>query len=210
MSSEIIEGKEEILKFFSDRKIRYLARSRVEWKPLLKKKLYKSPYYIENRAEFCELDEKYGKQIDNSEMAPVYIRKINEKVGYGLFAATGLKKGDFIGEYTGVVRETVELTESFEDGSWETDFSWDYPDEVGDIELEINGRLEGNELRFVNHGNDCNLDVEHTLHKGLWVVFFVANRDIEKDEQLFVSYGEEYWNGGFREFDELGKRRDLK
>jgi len=206
MSSEIIFGKEEILNFFKERKLVYLDRCRVEWTPLFNKKLNRSPYFIENKEEFIELDKRYGALIDRSEMAPVYIKRINEKVGFGLFAAAPLAKGDFIGEYTGVVRKTVDLTESFEDGSWETDFSWDYPDEVGDAALEINGRIEGNELRFVNHGSECNLDVEHTLHEGLWVIFFVANRDIEKDEQLLVSYGEEYWTGGFREFDQLNSR----
>ncbi|MBB6478411.1 SET domain-containing protein-lysine N-methyltransferase [Spirochaeta isovalerica] len=210
MSSEIIAGKEDIRLFFKERNITYLKRCRIEWKPLLEKKLHKSPYYLENREEFIDLDNRYGVQIDRSEMAPVYIKKINDKVGYGLFAADNLKKDDFIGEYTGVVRETIELTEAFEDGSWETDFSWDYPDEVGDAALEINGRLEGNELRYVNHGKECNLDVEHTLHDGLWVIFFIANRDIAKDEQLLVSYGEEYWNGGFRKLDELNIREDGK
>jgi len=208
MSSEIISGKEEILDFFKERKLVYLNRCRIEWRPLLQKKLHESPYYKENEEEFIGLDKRYGDLIDRSEMAPVYIKRINEKVGYGLFASVPLKKGDFIGEYTGVVRKTVELTESFEDGSWETDFSWDYPDEVGDAALEINGRLEGNELRFVNHGSECNLDVEHTLHDGLWVIFFIANRDIAKGEQLLVSYGEEYWTGGFREFDQLASRED--
>lgn len=203
MPSQRIEGRENILRFFQERDIRYLERCRVDWKPLLKKKLHRSPYYKANKEEFLELDDRYGFEIDCSVIAPVYIGKVSEKVGYGLFASENLKKGDFIGEYTGVVRISEELTESFEDGSWETDFSWDYPDEIGDIPLEINGRLEGNELRFVNHGRECNLDVEHTLHDGQWVIFFIANRDIQADEQLFVSYGEEYWNGGFRHFDEL-------
>lgn len=203
MSSEVISGRDQVLAFFRERNIVYLKRCRIEWKPLLKLNLKKSPYYKANKSEFMELDKKYGELIENSRIAPVEIKKINDKIGYGVFAAANLNKGDFIGEYTGVVRESEEYTEAFEDGSWETDFSWDYPDETGDVVLEINGRLEGNELRYVNHGQNCNLDVEHTIHDGQWIIFFIANRDIREGEQLFVSYGEEYWNGGFRELSDI-------
>lgn len=208
MSTESISGRENILSFFRERNIIYLERCRIEWKPLLKMNLKRSSYYKANKAEFNQLDKTYGPLIEDSVIAPVFIKKIDEKVGYGLFASENLKKGDFIGEYTGVVRESEEFTEAFEDGSWETDFSWDYPDETGDTVLEINGRLEGNELRYANHGKNCNLDVEHTIHKGQWVIFFIANRDIRAGEQLLVSYGEEYWNGGFRQISELEEEKE--
>ena len=200
---ERISGKEQVRSFFCEKNIQYLKRCRIEWKPLRKMKLNKSVYYRENLDEFTGLDARYGEEIEKGQMAPLYIQKINDQIGYGLFAAENLKKGDFIGEYTGVIRVSEELTETFEDGSYETDFSWDYPDETGDTALEINGRLEGNELRFANHDRNYNLDVEHTLHKGQWLIFFVARRDIIADEQLFVSYGDEYWNGGFRQIADI-------
>jgi len=203
MKNKRIYGKENILSFFSNRNIQYLERSRIDWAPLHKIKLNKSLYYRENREEFIRLDTRYGEKIENCFMAPVYIQKINDEIGYGLFAAENLVKGDFVGEYTGVIRASEELTEVFEDGSYETDFSWDYPDETGKTTLEINGRLEGNELRFVNHNRDFNLDVEHTLHNGQWLIFFVARRDISADEQLFVSYGDEYWSGGYRQVADI-------
>lgn len=199
MTKIMIRGKEDIRNFFNDRNVIYLERSRIEWKPLLKKKLHKSSYYRENIDEFCKLDSRYGSHIESSTVAPVYIQKIDDKIGYGLFADELIKKGDFIGEYTGVIRISEDITETFEDGSYETDFSWDYPDETGNTVLEINGRLEGNELRFVNHNKQFNVNVEHTLHQGQWLIFFVAKQDIMANEQLFVSYGDEYWSGGFRE-----------
>lgn len=202
MDGHRISGTARIEEFFRQKNIEYLKRSRVEWSPLLKMKLNKSPYYQENLQEFLDLDVKYGNDIESSRIAPVYIEKVDEKIGYGLFALENLKKGEFIGEYTGVIRECVEVTETFDDGSYETDFSWDYPDETGKVTLEINGRLNGNELRFVNHDKNDNLAVEHTLHHGQWLIFFVANRDISAGEQLLVSYGEEYWSGGFRQISE--------
>ena len=208
MIEDIISGVDDIQEFFEQKKIVYLKRSRIEWKPLLKRKLHKSSYYIENKAEFEELDSQYGTFIDTSHIAPVYIKKISDKIGFGLFAERDIAKGDFIGEYTGVIRISEENTEFYEDGSYETDFSWDYPDETGKVVLEINGRLEGNELRFVNHDQNFNLDVEHTLHKGQWLIFFVAKRDIEANEQLFVSYGDEYWSGGFREIADIVNKEE--
>ena len=203
MNDELIVKKEDIPIFFENNGIKYLKRSRINWIPLQRLKLYKSTYYKENIDEFKELDNRYGKLIEGSYVAPVYIKKINEKIGYGLFAMENIRKDDFIGEYTGVIDVTKEITETFDDGSYETDFSWDYPDETGKVELEINGRQEGNELRFVNHNKVFNLNVEHTLHEKQWLIFFTAKRDIKADEQLFVSYGDEYWSGGFRELKEI-------
>ncbi len=199
MNNVKIIGKENVESFFKKNEITYLQRSRIEWKPLITKKLNKSSYYKENREEFIMLDSRYGKDIENSLIAPVYIKKIDDIVGYGLFASQLIKKDDFIGEYAGVIQKTEEYTEFLDDGRYETDFSWDYPDELKSVELEINGRLEGNELRFVNHNENNNLNVEHTLHNGQWLIFFTAKRDIKPDEQLFVHYGNEYWSGGFRE-----------
>jgi len=142
MSEEVISGKENILSFFHEQDIIYLKRSRIQWKPLLKKKLDKSPYYKINIDEFRELDLKYGALIEQSHIASVYIKKISDKIGYGLFSSEKIKKGDFIGEYTGVIDISEEITEEYDDGSFETDFSWDYPDETGHTTLEINGRLE--------------------------------------------------------------------
>jgi SET domain-containing protein len=65
-------------------------------------------------------------------------------------------------------------------------------------ELEVNARREGNEMRFVNHGEPPNLRVEHTLIDGHWALFYVAGRDIEKGEELLASYGNQYWEDGLR------------
>ncbi len=207
VNNKIID-KTGILDFFKEKEIIYLHRTRVNWKPLLKMDLKKSTYYKDNIDEFKELDSRYGSEIDNNHIAPVYIKKINDKIGFGLFANSQIKKDDYIGEYTGVVQIAEEKTEFYDNGSYETDFSWDFPDEVDSVELEINGRLEGNELRFVNHDINDNLNVEHTLHNGQWLIFFTAKRDIDKDEQLFVHYGDEYWSGGFRDLDFIDREEE--
>ena len=110
--------------------------------------------------------------------------------GYGVFAGSELKKGAFLGEYTGVIQEAEEIAgQELDEGGFESDYSWYYLEEIEQAPtLEINGRFEGNELRYVNHGNEPNVDVEHALIDGYWVLFFKTARKINAEEQLLISY----------------------
>ena len=192
---------EEIRQFFKDRGVRYLRRTRVAWKPLLKKDLSRSPYYRENRELFDDLSRQYGNDIDSAHIAPLEIRKIDDSIGYGVFAVRDIKKRQFIGEYAGVVQPESDTTGGeLDGGGYESDYSWYYLDEVdGAPTLEINGHREGNELRFVNHGPAPNVEVEHTLYDGQWLIFFLAKRRINAGEQLIIDYGNAYWDDGYRE-----------
>jgi SET domain-containing protein len=198
---EIYRTKSEIRAFFRRQGVRYLKRTRVAWKPLLSMNLRKSPYYRENRSLFEGLCRRYGERIESGFLAPLYIRKISEAVGYGVFAGKALSEGDFIGEYAGVVQpETAGTGVEESEGGYESDYSWYYLDELpSGPTLEINGRWEGNILRYVNHGLSPNVSVEHTLCGGQWLIFFTAARDIGEDEQLLIDYGEAYWGDGYRE-----------
>lgn len=201
----IYRSRKEILNFFKDSGIAYLERSRIAWRPLLAKALHQSPYFLENEAYFQELSLRYGEQIRRADKAPLYIAEVDHAVGYGVFAAADIEKEAFIGEYAGVVqRAEAEAGRALDAGGYESDYSWYYLDEVpGAPDLEINGRLEGNELRFVNHSDAPNLEVEHTLLEGQWVLFFTAARSIRKGEQLLISYGEAYWEDGWRDCEFL-------
>lgn len=192
--------RREIQALFDQLGLTYLARTRIDWEPLLSRRLKESPYYRRNQAVFARLSRRYGTDIDQGRIAPIYIKKIDDAIGYGVFANAPIAAGDFIGEYAGVVQISGKYTHCFSaDKGYESDYSWYYLDEL-DLAppLEINGRQEGNEMRFVNHGPDPNLVVEHTLHRGQWVLFFAAGRDIAQGEELRISYGEEYWEEGYR------------
>lgn len=190
----------EIKALFEKLGVTYLARARVDWEPLYSWRLESSSYYRENRELFERLDQRYGEEIDQARVAPVYIKKIDDAIGYGVFADQLIRAGDFIGEYAGVVQISGKYTHCFSsDSGYESDYSWYYLDELEQAPpLEINGRCEGNEMRFVNHGAEPNLVVEHTLHRGQWVLFFTAGRDIARDEELLISYGTAYWEEGYR------------
>ena len=202
---EVYRTRADIAGFFKTNGLVYLERTRVAWRPLLSMDLSERDYYLENKDYFEETSRRYAGLIRESHMAPVYIRKINDKVGYGVFAGSELQKDAFIGEYTGVIQEAEESAGcELDEGGFESDYSWYYLEEIKQApNLEINGRLEGNELRYVNHGNEPNVDVEHILIDGYWVLFFKAARKIRADEQLLISYGEAYWEDGYRNLKSL-------
>ncbi len=197
--------KSEIQDFFKEQGITYLKRSRIAWQPLLTMDLKKSEYYQSNKLEFNQLDQQYYDDIENNLIAPIYIKKIDETLGFGVFADRPIKKDEFIGEYAGVIQPSDEDAGcELSNGGYESDYSWYYLDDLKNgPTLEINGRLEGNEMRFINHSNTPNVEVEHTLHQGQWVLFFKARQDIQKDEQLFISYGEQYWEDECRELMDI-------
>ncbi len=202
---EVYRKRSEVRAFFKSQGITYIPHTRIAYRPLLDVDLSVSEYYQENREEFDALSRQYGPSIEKGEMAPVYIMKIDDNVGYGVFAAQDIPADAFIGEYAGVVQEEDEDTGSEMDhGGYESDYSWYYLDDIEGLPtLEINGRLEGNEMRFVNHGPSPNIAVEHTLHHGQWIIFFRAARDIGKDEQLLIDYGSAYWDDGYRELADV-------
>ncbi len=202
---EVYRTRAEIARFFNRNGLVYLERTRVAWQPLLAMDLSRRDYYSENQDFFEKTSRSYGRLIKESSMAPVYIRRINDKVGYGVFAGSGLDKGAFIGEYTGVIQKAEEKTgHELEEGGFESDYSWYYLEAIEQAPtLEISGRFEGNELRYVNHGNEPNVDVEHALIDGYWVLFFKAARKIKTNEQLLISYGDAYWEDGCRDLKSL-------
>ena len=141
---EVYRTRAEIARFFKQNGLVYLKRSRVAWRPLLSMDLSRREYYLENRDYFDDIHSRYAPLIKDSRMAPVYIRKIDRKVGYGLFAGADLEKDAFIGEYTGVIQEAEEEAgRELSQGGFESDYSWYYLEEIEAApDLEISGRFE--------------------------------------------------------------------
>ena len=80
--------------------------------------------------------------------ALTYIQKIDDSVGYGLFAFKDIRALEIIGEYTGV------LSTSWDEGpSDQSDFNpylLKYP---VDFLCAIDAQKSGNETRFINHSS---------------------------------------------------------
>jgi hypothetical protein len=68
----------------------------------------------------------------------------------------------------------------------------------------------GNNLRFVNHAiNPDHLNVEqrYVPVDGVWYVMYITTDDVRMHDQLWVSYGEDYWAGRSEDADKKKKRK---
>jgi hypothetical protein len=123
--------------------------------------------------------------------APVSIRFIDAKIGFGVFAERDLAEGELVGEYTGMV--SSETTGD--------DFTYlhAYPAlKWGDEELllVVDALTMGNETRFLNHSDAGGVShTEDYFFNGHWHILFKVDSPIAKGEQLFVDYGAGYWEG---------------
>ncbi len=179
---------------FSNLNLRYLNNNEMVFSGINTPDKRVSKYYLDNYDEFIYLEEKYGEKLIKKLIPPTYIKKVNDLIGYGLFAAEPLKADDLIDEYTGIVQEAFHFDPSIKETSAKTEYAWDYPDDIPGLPpLEINARYAGGVLRFVNHSFHPNLRIEHAVIENEWKIFFVADENIEADTELYVDYGDAYW-----------------
>ena len=127
-------------------------------------------------------DSATGLQVPPGFRPPVYLEFVDDQVGWGVFARQAIKKGELIGEYTGVV------TKMGLGNAYTMFYAPEFP------ELIIDATHFGNEMRFINHDSDpnCWFYFSH-CEEGLPHRIFVATRDIEVGEQILTNYGEQYW-----------------
>lgn len=125
--------------------------------------------------------------LDEARLASVSIVYVNELLGHGLQADRPIRAHDFIGEYTGVLREE---REGDHDNRYlaSTQAYGDYTNFL------IDGQDEGNFTRFINHSFTApNIRSEHVFHNLRWHRVLRANRDIKAGEALLWNYGLDYW-----------------
>lgn len=109
---------------------------------------------------------------------------LQEGVGKGLFAKTLIKKGTFILEYTGVPLPAEEAD----------DHPGRYLFEVND-KITLNGDTPDNTAKYINHSCDPNVEAEIDEESdGSEHVNIYAVRAIKPGEELFIDYGEEYFD----------------
>jgi hypothetical protein len=140
---------------------------------------------VDNYFEYIRaLDPDFGTGIPSY----VSVRFVDELVGCGVYANRVIEKGEFIGFYTG------EWKLDEESGS-------DYIFEpLDDSNIFIDAESCGNFTRYINHAysKKSNLEAiiylkkDQSLH--LPLVIYYAKKRIEKDQQLLINYGRQYWN----------------
>jgi hypothetical protein len=122
--------------------------------------------------------------------APVSIRLIDTRIGFGVFADRDLAEGELIGEYAGMVC----LADSVADKT----YCYQYPSlqhEGNETGLTIDARIMGNETRFINHTRpEAVIHVNEFFH-GTWHVIFTVGSPVAQGEQILIDYGDPYWEG---------------
>lgn len=127
----------------------------------------------------------YSKEIEKGLHPNLVIKWVDEQVGYGVFAVQDIRVGTFIGEYTGIVRERTKDQENF--------YCFEYA--IGSKSpFVIDAQQKGNYTRFINHSNAPNVEPVSVYLNGAMHVILIAQKPIQKGEQLCYHYGEDYWS----------------
>ena len=186
------EGEVEVRSLFEKLGVQYAARTLFTEDCRVFEQTQRSDYaeYGKDSKISDEAFERYSDLIRAGYKAPIHVKWTSDGVGYGVFASEDLPAGTFIAEYTGVVTPRDQV----KNRTW----SWRYPIRGSFIDslpspASLDGRLHGNELRFVNHSDDRNTSAIFVHDGTTWVNCYYARKPIGKGEELLVNYGKRYW-----------------
>ncbi len=102
--------------------------------------------------------------------------------GFGLFTAEAIEGGSRVIDYVG---EKLDMREGKRRERFYDSIGYQPLFDVTD-KLVIDGLIGGNESRFINHSAK-KANVEAAIERGK--VWFYANRDIARGEELLLDYG---------------------
>ncbi|CAG8755321.1 35385_t:CDS:2 [Racocetra persica] len=144
--------------------------------------------------KYSPIIEEIKSQVENGSYVDdgrVYIRWVNDVVRWGMFAGRSFKATDLIGIYNGLLTRQLYDVEY----AWEFNFLVDVLDDDGEkVRVCVDGKHMGNYMRFANHRDSKhNGDQLYVVHDDIWYVLYVAQDDIKPHEQIFVNYGQAYW-----------------
>jgi hypothetical protein len=133
----------------------------------------------------------YAQELCSGQTADLYLAKVNDEVGYGVFAGTDLEPGDWVGEYIGLARHRGKADKG-------NKYLYKYA-----LFSAIDARDLGNYTRWINHSKlHPNATDDFVFVNGYWHVVLVATAPIRKDQQVLFDYGDDYWkNETAIEFD---------
>lgn len=153
--------------------------------------LNQCPYILRSRSlasDNYEWTKTYYQELIEGQIAPICIKWIDPTLGYGAFATENIMKGQFIGEYTGIVRQ---LHRRHPDHN---PYCFHYPTKFWSLKyLTVDSMKEGNLMRFINHSNQPNIHPLCLVDRRLLHQVLIAKRMIKEGEQLTFDYGEDYW-----------------
>lgn len=130
----------------------------------------------------------FAKELAQGFVNDVVIQWIDNTIGYGVFANRNFSPGEFIGEYTGVVKRTRFFAQNI------NEFCFHYPTDNLFVHVHtIDAKYKGNETRFMNHNNKPNCEVFVCYFDSLLHVCIRTIRRVEKGAELTYHYGKDWW-----------------
>lgn len=129
----------------------------------------------------------YKNAIESLQMPPFLLRWIDADLGWGVFAQAPLKKGQYIAEYTGVLRKRKKS-----DRHNAYCFEYVFIPEKSTPYI-IDAETQGGISRYINHSEQGNLEPTLATIGYFTHILLLAKRPIEKGEQLCYDYGPDYW-----------------
>jgi len=106
--------------------------------------------------------------------------------GNGAFANIPLPKGTVLGKYRGKKLSKAQY-ERLENDS----YVWELSSPHGPIYMDAANPAHGNWLRFLNDSRDRRVNVEPYQYRGN--IYYRTIRNINPGQELFISYGDNYW-----------------
>ena len=103
-------------------------------------------------------------------------------MGKGVRAKESLYKGQRLGCYMGEIKHNAEPSKD-----WRFNFAYVLKD------FYIDGKDESL-ICYMNHSSKPNVKIIWEKHGDEIHIVFVANQIIDEGEELFIDYGEEYWD----------------
>jgi hypothetical protein len=131
----------------------------------------------------------FREKIAASYLPKSSVRFLGDQIGHGLFTEESISEGDYVGEYTGIVRRD-DMRKYLEPIN---NYCFKYPvlDSLG--KDHVIDATQGHLTRFINHSPTPNLKPIYALFDGFYHLIFLANQPISKGSQLTYDYGYNYW-----------------
>lgn len=124
--------------------------------------------------------------------SPWYMKFINKKIGYGIYAAADIEPGQLIAEYVGIIYDEAYYMTTPQNPK----FCWNVqpPSFVKNGQKFYVDAIEScNFTRIINHSYKPNVIPLQMHGPDGSRMLYVACEKIKKDEQLLVNYGNGYW-----------------
>jgi SET domain len=130
----------------------------------------------------------FSKELSEGFVNDVVIQWIDDTIGYGVFANRNFSPGEFIGEYTGVVKKSRFFYQNI------NEYCFHYPTHSLFINVHtIDAKYKGNETRFMNHHNAPNCEAFGCFHDNLMRVCIRTIQNVARGTELTYDYGKDWW-----------------